>query len=112
MKAVLVHEGRPFRKTHDLFELARAVADTRPELAALAAPLAEPTPWHLFGRYPGPFGFETLPDEADVRAARPVIDAFSAAVRSLIAGGRPPAPAEKECRGAGDHHDPLPSRRR
>jgi HEPN domain-containing protein len=84
MKAVLVHEGRPFRKTHDLFELARAVADARPELAELAVPLADLTPWHLLGRYPGPFGFETLPDEADVQAALPAIDAFAAAVRSLI----------------------------
>ena len=84
MKAVLVHEGRPFRKTHDLFELARAVSEARPDLAELATPLAELTPWHLLGRYPGPFGFETLPDEADVKAALPAIDAFAAAVRTLI----------------------------
>ena len=84
MKAVLVHEGRPFRKTHDLFELARAVADARAELADLATPLAELTPWHLLGRYPGPFGFETLPDEADVRAALPAIDALAAAVQRLL----------------------------
>jgi HEPN domain-containing protein len=84
MKAVLAHAGRPFRKTHDLFELARAVADARPELADLAAPLAELTPWHLLGRYPGPFGFEALPDEADVRAALPAIDALAAAVQRLF----------------------------
>lgn len=95
MKAVLVHEGRPFRKTHDLFELARAVADARPDLAELAEPLAELTPWHLLGRYPGPFGFETMPDAADVRAALPAVDALAEAVRASIEGGTPPARTEE-----------------
>lgn len=87
LKAVLVHGDRPFRKTHDLFELTRAVADARPELAELATPLAELTPWHLLGRYPGPYGFEKLPDESDIWAVLPAIDAFATAVRSLTENG-------------------------
>ena len=79
-----MHEGRPFRKTHDLFELTRAAGDAQPALATLAAPLAELTPWHLIGRYPGPFGFETLPDESDVAAVLPEIDALAAAVEQLL----------------------------
>jgi len=65
--------------------LEMALEDRRAVALCLAAepPHAELTPWHLLGRYPGPFGFETLPGGADVQAALPAIDAFSAAICPL-----------------------------
>jgi HEPN domain-containing protein len=69
MKELLVLDDQPFRRTHDLNELADAVLRTRPELREALAPLRHLTAWGYIFRYPGFDGSaEPEPDTVTLRA--------------------------------------------
>lgn len=53
MKGLLTVAAVPFRKTHDLDELANLVEEAFPELAERLAPLRSRTSWGVAFRYPG-----------------------------------------------------------
>ena len=52
LKALLVAAARPTRKTHDLDELANAVAEVHPDLSLLADSCRFMTRWGFVYRYP------------------------------------------------------------
>ena len=53
MKGLLTVGAVPFRKTHNLGELAGQVSDAYPELVDRVAPLRWQTSWNFAFRYPG-----------------------------------------------------------
>ena len=69
LKAALVEESTPFRKTHDLIVLVGLVAQSlAAELVAVDVLLLQP--WAVDGRYPG-----DLPDATDAEASEVVATA-------------------------------------
>ena len=81
LKALLTHHDHPFRKTHDIGELAMACLEHEPALEGLlrsAAPLTEYA-WRF--RYPGDV-FE--PDFDEVVAALDIADRVVEAVVTLV----------------------------
>ena len=85
IKAVLVANGRPFPRSHDLERLAGLLPDPS-ALTACGADLPNLTEYAVGSRYPG-----DLPDDVTAEDARVAVgDAGKVvrAVRSLIEGGR------------------------
>lgn len=83
LKAVLALHDQPFRKTHDLGELERAVRDAEPSLAkpaSAAVPLSDYA-WEF--RYPGDV---VDPPAAEVDEALDIASALVGAVRVVLAG--------------------------
>jgi HEPN domain-containing protein len=86
MKAALIVHGKPFRRTHDLDELATQVAEAWPAAAALVEPLRPLTFWGFAYRYPMQGLDEEPPRPADVEAALGRIESLKA----LVEAGLPP----------------------
>ena len=91
IKAVLVADGLPFPKTHDLERLAAMLPDES-VLAACDADLAALTEYAVGSRYPGDLPDAVLPEEAAraVGDAERVVDAVRAALEARLP---PRAPA-------------------
>jgi HEPN domain-containing protein len=81
LKAALIIRGVPFRRTHDLDELATQLVGAWPAVGALAEPLRPLTSWGFAYRYPMEGIDEEPPERAEVEAALARI----ANVRNLIA---------------------------
>ena len=73
LKAALIAESTPFRKTHDIVVLMGLIP---PEMSAELADVdvLVPQPWAVDGRYPG-----DLPDSSDAEASE-VVDSAAAIV--------------------------------
>jgi HEPN domain-containing protein len=85
LKALLAHHDHPFRRTHDIGELALACLEHEPSLEPLlrrSAPLTEYA-WRF--RYPGEV-FEPDPVEVDeaLELARRVVEEVAAATRDAL----------------------------
>ena len=76
MKALLTATGAPFRRTHDLSELAEALASVTPELAAEFEPLRSLSSWSVVARYPSY-------EEVDFEPSRPRMTAAFEQLRRL-----------------------------
>jgi HEPN domain-containing protein len=81
LKAAVIVRGKPFRRTHDLDELATQVTETWPAMGALAGPLRPLTSWGFAYRYPMHNPDERPPRPEDMEAALARIDGL----RDLIA---------------------------
>jgi len=83
LKAVLALHDKPFRKTHDLGELERAVRETEPSLAQVASAVVILTDYAWEFRYPGDV-VDPPPEEVDeaLGLASELVDA----VRNVLAG--------------------------
>jgi hypothetical protein len=89
----LIHEAGitcaaiPFRKTHNLDELAGQVEDGHPELRQLVAPLRWQTSWNFVFRYPRPERTaEPAPTVAELLAVLDDIGRLRAELHDRIAG--------------------------
>ena len=83
LKAVLALHDRPFRKTHDLGELQRAVRETEPSLALVASAAVPLSDYAWEFRYPG----DVLdPPAEEVSEALGIASDLVGAVRGLLAG--------------------------
>jgi HEPN domain-containing protein len=81
LKAVLALHDQPFRKTHDLGELERAVRDAEPSLAAAASSVVPISDYAWEFRYPG----DVLdPPAAEVDEALGLATALVEAVRAVL----------------------------
>jgi HEPN domain-containing protein len=82
LKALLAVHGRPFRKTHDLGELALACLEYEPALEPVLRRSAALTEYAWRFRYPGEV-FEPELDEVDeaLGIARRVVDEIAALIR-------------------------------
>lgn len=72
LKGLLTAHAVPFRKTHDLDELAESMVVSRPDLAATVDPLRSRTTWSFAFRYPsivGPVGATPVLGEIDAAVA-------------------------------------------
>ncbi len=79
MKAFLSAHEEPFRKTHDLDELGRAVVAHDPSMTDLVGPAADLTPYAWRFRYPGMPAAPTLEEACQALAiARRVCEAIFA----------------------------------
>ncbi|MGQ0662874.1 MAG: HEPN domain-containing protein [Pseudomonadota bacterium] len=89
MKGLLVAGARPFRKIHDLDELAEAATAVFPGLRPHLDACRPFTRWGTALRYPE-IGDEALvgPTAADIASALPRIEALAAAVAELGSGRR------------------------
>ena len=86
MKGLLTVAAVPFRKTHNLGELAGQVADAFPDLAGLVAPLRGLTSWSFAFRYPGAAGLgEPVPTRDELEAVLGAIDELKAELAARAA---------------------------
>jgi HEPN domain-containing protein len=81
LKATLALHDVPFRKTHDLGELASLVSRIEPDLAQAAASASPLTEYAWEYRYPGDVA---EPDASEVAEALGVATALVADIRSLL----------------------------
>lgn len=83
LKAVLVHKGKAFPKTHALADLLTLVARTGLELPAEVREATLLTPYAVEARYPG-FWEEVTPDDHEqaVRVAEHVVAWAEAVIRA------------------------------
>lgn len=73
LKAYLVWNDRPFRKTHELQELLSACAGIDPQFSALSSPAKTLTQYAVDYRYPGAIGMLKLQEVEDaVRLAHEI----------------------------------------
>jgi HEPN domain-containing protein len=87
MKGLLTCAAIPFRKTHNLDELAGQVEDGHPELRQLVAPLRWQTSWNFVFRYPRPERTaEPAPTVAELLAVLDDIGRLRAELHDRIAG--------------------------
>ena len=70
MKGLLTCAAKPFRKTHNLDELAAQVSDAFPELEQRVGPLRWQTSWNFVFRYPSA---ERSPEPTPSRRSRPYL---------------------------------------
>lgn len=81
LKAMLALHDLPFRKTHDLGELASLVSHVEPDLAQAAVSASPLTEYAWEYRYPGD---ATEPDADEVEEALGIATALVADVRPLL----------------------------
>ncbi len=81
LKGVLALRDRPFRKTHDLGELGRAVAAAEPALAVAAAAVSSLSEYAWEFRDPGDM---TEPPAEEVAEALDLASALVDAVRAIL----------------------------
>jgi HEPN domain-containing protein len=85
LKALHIAAATPFRKTHDLEELAEQATALWPALAARIEAVSTLTLWGFSFRYPqsGP-GFEVMPDRGDIEATLRDLQALREAVAEAL----------------------------
>jgi HEPN domain-containing protein len=85
LKALHVAAATPFRKTHDLEELAERAAVLWPALSPHIEAVSTLTGWGFSFRYPhsGP-GFEVMPDRHDIEATIRDLQALREAVSEVL----------------------------
>jgi HEPN domain-containing protein len=84
VKGLLVAAAIPFRKTHDMVELADLALVPYPELRTLLDAIRRFTLWGVAYRYPALEDIpEPMPGEADLRSAIAIISALAERLRSL-----------------------------
>ena len=92
MKGLPVLHDQPFRRTHDLDELADGVLRMQPELRATLAPLRLLTAWGYMYRYPAfDEPAEPEPDVGQLRATFAALESLRDGFAALLRGGDEPA---------------------
>lgn len=90
--------GEPFRRTHDLDDLAARIRPVYPQFAAQADAVRHISVWGIAYRYPGlEDDPEPLPETEDLRRMIFLLKDFAAAAGSLI-GPEPPPVAHPSTR--------------
>ena len=85
IKALLVLAGEPFRRTHDLDDLAARLLPVYPQFAAQAETVRHLSVWGIAYRYPGlEDAPEPLPEPEELAQMIGMLTEFAAAARCLI----------------------------
>ena len=87
IKALLVLAAEPFRRTHDLDDLAARLLTVYPQFALQAEAMRHLSIWGIAYRYPGlEDAPEPLPELEELERTIGMLNEFAAMVRSLIDG--------------------------
>ncbi len=87
IKALLVLAGEPFRRTHDLDDLASRLVPVYPQFSQQADAVRHLSVWGIAYRYPGlEDAPEPLPDIDELKRMIVTLTAFAADVSALIEG--------------------------
>jgi HEPN domain-containing protein len=90
VKGLLVAASTPFRKTHDLDELADLAVSHYPECRNLIDAIRSLTVWGFAYRYPGTEDIpEPVPDEAEVHRILGLIERLAEQLRAVSAVDHP-----------------------
>jgi HEPN domain-containing protein len=93
IKGLLVAASTPFRKTHDLDELADLAVSNYPECHTLLDAIRPLTVWGFAYRYPGTEEIsEPVPDEAELRHTINLIEGLAGRLQTAAIAGEPGPP--------------------
>jgi len=93
VKGLLVAASTPFRKTHDMDELADLAASSYPECRDLLDTVRALTVWGFAYRYPGTEDIsEPLPSDAELRRTIDLVERLAESLRAATAASESGAP--------------------
>jgi HEPN domain-containing protein len=93
IKGLLVAASAPFRKTHDLDELADLAVSNYPECQSLLEAIRPLTVWGIAYRYPGTEDIpEPVPDEVELTRAITLIERLAERLQAAAITGGPEPP--------------------
>ena len=93
VKGLLVAASTPFRKTHDMDELADLAASSYPECRDLLDTVRALTVWGFAYRYPGTEDIsEPLPSDAELRRTIDLVERLAEGLRAATAASESGAP--------------------